>query len=182
MLEFPRAMPKGARRAAPRHRHHHDGATRSDPERRPRRHRQSHHRGRPRGAVSRSRPARARLTSAGKYIVPGFVDTHAHWEFRTHDVLEPQNWSLSPTSPTASPPASTYRPPPTTTSPTRTWSTPAQIARPARLHDRSRHLLRQRLPVVRGDARVPGALQGALPDAATSSRTWSATASSGNGW
>jgi hypothetical protein len=26
--------------------------------------------------------------------VPGFVDTHAHWEFRTHDVLEPQNWSL----------------------------------------------------------------------------------------
>jgi len=31
---------------------------------------------------------------AGKYIVPGFVDTHAHWEFRTHDVLEPHNWSL----------------------------------------------------------------------------------------
>lgn len=30
----------------------------------------------------------------GKYVVPGFVDTHAHWEFRTHDVLEPQNWSL----------------------------------------------------------------------------------------
>ena len=30
----------------------------------------------------------------GKFIVPGFVDTHAHWEFRTHDVLEPQNWSL----------------------------------------------------------------------------------------
>jgi len=31
---------------------------------------------------------------SGKYIVPGFIDTHAHWEFRTHDVLEPQNWSL----------------------------------------------------------------------------------------
>lgn len=31
---------------------------------------------------------------SGKYIVPGFIDTHAHWEFRTGDVLEPQNWSL----------------------------------------------------------------------------------------
>jgi len=31
----------------------------------------------------------------GKYIVPGFVNTHAHWEFRTQDVLEPQNWSLT---------------------------------------------------------------------------------------
>ncbi|MEQ8330431.1 MAG: amidohydrolase family protein [Longimicrobiales bacterium] len=32
--------------------------------------------------------------AAGRYVVPGFIDTHAHWEFRTHDVLEPQNWSL----------------------------------------------------------------------------------------
>ena len=40
-------------------------------------------------------PAGARTIDArGKFIVPGFVDTHAHWEFRTHDVLEPQNWSL----------------------------------------------------------------------------------------
>jgi hypothetical protein len=40
-------------------------------------------------------PAGAReMDFTGKYIVPGFVDTHAHWEFRTHDVLEPQNWSL----------------------------------------------------------------------------------------
>ncbi|HEX4935600.1 MAG TPA: hypothetical protein VFV33_20610, partial [Gemmatimonadaceae bacterium] len=40
-------------------------------------------------------PAGAReFDLRGKYIVPGFVDTHAHWEFRTHDVLEPQNWSL----------------------------------------------------------------------------------------
>jgi len=31
----------------------------------------------------------------GKYVVPGFIDTHAHWEFRTGDVLEPQNWSLT---------------------------------------------------------------------------------------
>jgi hypothetical protein len=41
-------------------------------------------------------PAGARVIDArGKFIVPGFVDTHAHWEFRTHDVLEPQNWSLA---------------------------------------------------------------------------------------
>jgi Tol biopolymer transport system component/predicted amidohydrolase len=32
---------------------------------------------------------------SGKYIVPGFIDTHAHWEFRTDDVLEPQNWTLA---------------------------------------------------------------------------------------
>lgn len=31
---------------------------------------------------------------SGRYIVPGFIDTHAHWEFRTGDVLEPQNWTL----------------------------------------------------------------------------------------
>ncbi len=40
-------------------------------------------------------PAGARILDVrGKFIVPGFIDTHAHWEFRTHDVLEPQNWSL----------------------------------------------------------------------------------------
>jgi hypothetical protein len=40
-------------------------------------------------------PAGARqLDLRGKFLTPGFVDTHAHWEFRTHDVLEPQNWSL----------------------------------------------------------------------------------------
>jgi len=31
----------------------------------------------------------------GKYVIPGFIDTHAHWEFRTGDVLEPQNWTLA---------------------------------------------------------------------------------------
>ena len=31
---------------------------------------------------------------SGKTLVPGFIDTHAHWEFRTGDVLEPHNWSL----------------------------------------------------------------------------------------
>jgi hypothetical protein len=52
------------------------------------------------GNPSRHRPRRegaggAKVIDArGKFIVPGFVDTHAHWEFRTHDVLEPQNWSL----------------------------------------------------------------------------------------
>ena len=30
----------------------------------------------------------------GQYVLPGFIDTHAHWEFRTSDVLEPHNWSL----------------------------------------------------------------------------------------
>ena len=40
-------------------------------------------------------PAGTEIVNAeGKYIVPGFIDTHAHWEFRTDDVLEPQNWSL----------------------------------------------------------------------------------------
>ena len=41
-------------------------------------------------------PAGAKVVDVGgKFIVPGFIDTHAHWEFRTHDVLEPQNWSLA---------------------------------------------------------------------------------------
>ncbi len=40
-------------------------------------------------------PAGAKVIDVrGRFITPGFVDTHAHWEFRTHDVLEPQNWSL----------------------------------------------------------------------------------------
>ncbi len=34
------------------------------------------------------------INVAGKYLVPGFIDTHAHWELRTGDVLEPTNWSL----------------------------------------------------------------------------------------
>ncbi|NKB33199.1 MAG: amidohydrolase family protein [Pseudomonadales bacterium] len=31
----------------------------------------------------------------GKWIIPGMIDTHAHWEFRTGDVLEPSNWSVA---------------------------------------------------------------------------------------
>ncbi len=34
------------------------------------------------------------LDMSGKFITPGFIDTHAHFEFRNQDVLEPQNWSL----------------------------------------------------------------------------------------
>ncbi len=30
----------------------------------------------------------------GKYVVPGFVDTHAHYEMRTQGVLELHNWSF----------------------------------------------------------------------------------------
>ena len=36
----------------------------------------------------------ARRDLKNKFVVPGFIDTHAHWEFRTSDVLEPHNWSL----------------------------------------------------------------------------------------
>ena len=36
----------------------------------------------------------ARRDLSNKFVVPGFIDTHAHWEFRTSDVLEPHNWSL----------------------------------------------------------------------------------------
>ena len=31
----------------------------------------------------------------GKWIIPGMIDTHAHWEFRTGDVIEPTNWSVA---------------------------------------------------------------------------------------
>lgn len=41
-------------------------------------------------------PANATVMDmTGKTIVPGFIDTHAHWEFRTQDVLEPHNWSVA---------------------------------------------------------------------------------------
>jgi len=47
----------------------------------------------PRGTVAVPEGARV-FDVSGRYLVPGFIDTHAHWEFRTHDVLEPHNWSL----------------------------------------------------------------------------------------
>ncbi|NNU16140.1 amidohydrolase family protein [Parvularcula sp. ZS-1/3] len=36
-----------------------------------------------------------RIDLRGKFVIPGLLDTHAHWEFRTQDVLEPHNWSLA---------------------------------------------------------------------------------------
>ena len=45
-----------------------------------------------RGKVSL--PAGARIIDVrGAYIVPGFMDTHAHYEMRTRGVLETHNWS-----------------------------------------------------------------------------------------
>jgi Tol biopolymer transport system component len=35
------------------------------------------------------------IDASGKWIIPGMIDTHAHWEFRTGDVLEPSNWSVA---------------------------------------------------------------------------------------
>lgn len=34
------------------------------------------------------------LDLGGKFIVPGFVDTHAHWAFPVREILEPENWTL----------------------------------------------------------------------------------------
>ncbi|MED5564652.1 MAG: amidohydrolase family protein [Gemmatimonadota bacterium] len=43
---------------------------------------------------SRSYPAGAEVVDvSGNYIIPGLVDTHAHWEFLTHDVLQPHSWA-----------------------------------------------------------------------------------------
>ncbi|HSR50189.1 MAG TPA: amidohydrolase family protein [Acidobacteriota bacterium] len=40
-------------------------------------------------------PSQARVFDlAGKYVVPGFIDTHAHYEMRTEGVLELHNWSF----------------------------------------------------------------------------------------
>ncbi|HSR70366.1 MAG TPA: amidohydrolase family protein [Acidobacteriota bacterium] len=42
-----------------------------------------------------SAPAGARVFDLqGKYVVPGFIDTHAHYEMRTEGVLELHNWSF----------------------------------------------------------------------------------------
>ena len=40
-------------------------------------------------------PAGAQVRDvSGRYLVPGFIDTHAHWYEVRHDVLDPQNWSF----------------------------------------------------------------------------------------
>ena len=40
------------------------------------------------------RPGTHEVNLDGFFVIPGLIDTHAHWEFRTGDVLEPTNWSL----------------------------------------------------------------------------------------
>ena len=43
---------------------------------------------------SRAHLAGAKVVDvSGHYIVPGFVDTHAHWEFKTNDVHQPDSWA-----------------------------------------------------------------------------------------
>jgi len=60
-------------------------------------------------------PAGARVFDvAGKTVVPGFVDTHAHWTEIRRGILDTQNWSFLATSRTVSPLVSTCRPVPTT--------------------------------------------------------------------
>ncbi|MBL8266257.1 amidohydrolase family protein [Steroidobacter sp.] len=40
-------------------------------------------------------PSDARIVDVtGKYIVPGFIDTHAHWRFASREIQDPDNWSL----------------------------------------------------------------------------------------
>jgi len=60
-------------------------------------------------------PASAKVFDvAGKTIVPGFVDTHAHWTEIRRGILDTQNWSFLANSRTVSPPVSTCRLVPTT--------------------------------------------------------------------
>lgn len=31
---------------------------------------------------------------SGRFVIPGFIDTHAHWRFRSQEIQDPDNWSL----------------------------------------------------------------------------------------
>ena len=55
--------------------------------------RQPHPRGRPRAARSPSPPARAQVDVAGKTIIPGLIDGHAHGAQGEDDLIPQQNWS-----------------------------------------------------------------------------------------
>ena len=48
----------------------------------------------PRGGISMPADGVQTLDVTGRYIVPGFIDTHAHWYEIRHDVLDAQDWSF----------------------------------------------------------------------------------------
>ncbi len=48
----------------------------------------------PRGSLGGETEGVETLDLSGRYIVPGFIDTHAHWYELRRDVLDLQNWSF----------------------------------------------------------------------------------------
>ena len=48
----------------------------------------------PRGGLGATADGAEILEVGGRYIVPGFIDTHAHWYELRRDVLDLQNWSF----------------------------------------------------------------------------------------
>ncbi len=48
----------------------------------------------PRGSAGAAAEGAGILDVAGRYILPGFIDTHAHWYELRHEVLDLQNWSF----------------------------------------------------------------------------------------
>lgn len=48
----------------------------------------------PRGGLGSTADGAEILDVGGRYIVPGFIDTHAHWYELRRDVLDLQNWSF----------------------------------------------------------------------------------------
>lgn len=40
-------------------------------------------------------PAQARILDiTNRFVIPGFIDTHAHWRYGDREIQDPQNWSL----------------------------------------------------------------------------------------
>ena len=48
----------------------------------------------PRGTLGAAADRAETLDLAGRFVVPGFIDTHAHWYELRRDVLDLQNWSF----------------------------------------------------------------------------------------